>query len=209
MTKELGAIHQIINKTIDQTNKSEMQELSAFYQDYYDKSIKLYDNLDMTKILNTKKSISGYDSTGYIEEFIDLNYNKLQKRLDEIKVSNEYDYGFYPGRYNKIHSFLYSSIGKKLIIEMSLMMVFCMLYIMDYERVHKTRDIIIGSKFGKETMKYKIIAGFMSGLVFSIVLCVITFVSFFKYVSFDGLWNVPISSSMVAEERYMKMFYNV
>ena len=89
------------------------------------------------------------------------------------------------------------------------MMVFCMLYIMDYERVHKTRDIIIGSKFGKETMKYKIIAGFMSGLVFSIVLCVITFVSFFKYVSFDGLWNVPISSSMVAEERYMKMFYNV
>ena len=211
--KELGIVHQIMLKTdrkkiqTEKVNVKEMDKLYTVYQEYYNDNLHLYDNLDMKEILAKKKEMFGYQPVGFMQGFVENNYEKLQKRVEEIKSTKEYEYDFYPGNYYEIHSFLYSNLGKKLIVEMSLLMVFSLLFIMDYERIHKTRDIVICSKAGKETMKYKILTGALCGTAFSIILCAITFIRFFSCVSFDGLWNVPIASTMVAEKRYPNFFY--
>ena len=56
-----------------------------------------------------------------MKKFVKDNYEHLQKRVEEIKSDKEYNDAFYPGQYYEIHSLLYSKLGKKLIVEMSLL----------------------------------------------------------------------------------------
>lgn len=127
--------------------------------------------------------------------------------MEEIKSDKEYNDAFYPGQYYKIHSLLYSKLGKKLIVEMSLLMALSILFIMDYERLQKTNDLVDATRTGKRIMDYKAFAGTLSGILFSAILCSVTWIYFFYCVSFKGLWNVSVASTLVAEKRYSGLFY--
>ena len=123
------------------------------------------------------------------------------------KAYQEYNQDFYPGQYYEIHSLLYSNLGKKLIIEMSVLMAISILFIMDYERLQKTNDIVDATKTGKKIMDYKALTGTLSGILFSAVLCSVTWIYFFYCVSFKGLWNVSVASALVAEKREPGMVF--
>ena len=86
---------------------------------------------------------------------------------------------FYPGQYYEIHSLLYSKLGKKLIVEMSLLMALSILFIMDYERLQKTNDLVDATRTGKRIMDCKAFAGTLSGILFSAILCSVTWIYFF------------------------------
>lgn len=210
-SKELSIMHHMITKTEDKNSesqdKNEREQLSKVYQEYYKENIGLYDNLDMTKILKQKEKIYQYQPKGFMKKFVKHNYDHLQKRVEEIKADKEYNQDFYPGQYYEIHSLLYSNLGKKLIIEMSVLMVINILFIMDYERLQKTNDIVDATKTGKKIMDYKALTGTLSGILFSAVLCGVTWIYFFYCVSFKGLWNVSVASTLVAEKREPGLFY--
>lgn len=210
-TKELEIMHHIITKTDDVTNtyqdKKETKQLSKAYQEYYKANVGLYDKLDMTKILKQKEKIYEYQPKGFLKKFVKHNYDHLQKRVQQIKADKEYNQDFYPGQYYEIHSLLYSNLGKKLIIEMSVLMAISILFIMDYERLQKTNDIVDATKTGKKIKDYKALTGTLSGILYSAVLCGVTWIFFFYCVSFKGLWNVSIASTLVAEKRDPGLFY--
>lgn len=210
-SKELEIMHHIITKTDDVTNthqdKNETKQLSKAYQEYYKTNVGLYDKLDMTKILKQKEELYQYQPKGFMKKFVKHNYEHLQKRVQEIKADKEYNQDFYPGQYYEIHSLLYSNLGKKLIIEMSVLMAISILFIMDYERLQKTNDIVDATKTGKKIMDYKALTGALSGILYSAVLCGVTWIYFFYCVSFKGLWNVSIASTLVAEKRDRGLFY--
>ena len=56
-------------------------------------------------------------------------------------------------------------------------------------------------------MDYKAFTGTLSGILFSAILCSVTWIYFFYCVSFKGLWNVSVASTLVAEKRYSGWFY--
>ena len=56
-------------------------------------------------------------------------------------------------------------------------------------------------------MDYKAFAGTLSGILFSAILCSVTWIYFFYCVSFKGLWNVSVASTLVAEKRYSGWLY--
>lgn len=99
--------------------------------------------------------------------------------MEEIKSDKEYNDAFYPGQYYEIHSLLYSKLGKKLIVEMSLLMALSILFIMDYERLQKTNDLVDATRTGKRIMDYKAFTGTLSGILFSAILCSVTWIYFF------------------------------
>lgn len=209
--KELKIMHHIITKTDDTTtnnqDRNETKQLFKAYQEYYKANVGLYDKLDMTKILKQKEELYQYQPKGFMKKFVKYNYDHLQKRVQEIKADKEYNQDFYPGQYYEIHSLLYSNLGKKLIIEMSVLMALSILFIMDYERLQKTSDIVDATRTGKKIMDYKALTGTISGILFSAVLCGITWTYFFYCVSFKGLWNVSIASTLVAEKREPGMVF--
>lgn len=182
-------------------NTEDTTDYMEFYQSYLETYGTMYDDLDMMDILKEKERMYDYHPTGAYEKFINGNYEKLQKRVEEIKQSGEDDYGFYPGMVYNIHSFLYGKIGKKLLLEMTVLVILSILFLMDYERIHKTRNLVLVTRTGKQVMRTKAFMGVLGGFLYSLLLMAGTYGYFFFHVSFTGLWKVPVASNLVTEAR--------
>lgn len=183
------------------TNTEDETDYMEFYQSYLETYGTMYNNLDMMDILKQKERMYDYHPTGAYGKFINENYEKLQKRVEEIKQSGEDDYGFYPGMVYNIHGFLYGKIGKKLLLEMTVLVILSILFLMDYERIHKTRNLVLVTRTGKQVMRTKAFMGVLGGFLYSLLLMAGTYGYFFFHVSFAGLWKVPVASNLITEAR--------
>jgi hypothetical protein len=166
----------------------------------------LYENLDMLSILEWKEEHFGYEPSGRYADFIRNNYEKLQERVCRIISTGENDYGFYPGQVYQIQSTLYGNLGKKLLLEMSVLMVLSILFLMDYERMQNTSDIVIATKTGKHIMRTKALMGIAGGMMYGFLLMAGTLSFFFWEVPFSKLWNVPVASELAAETRNLLLY---
>lgn len=198
--QDVSPKEQVQTKTAT-TNTEDKTDYMEFYQSYLETYGTMYDNLDMMDILKQKERMYDYHPTGAYGKFINENYEKLQKRVEEIKQSGEDDYGFYPGMVYNIHGFLYGKIGKKLLLEMTVLVILSILFLMDYERIHKTRNLVLVTRTGKQVMRTKALMGLLGGLLYSLLLMAGTYGYFFFHVSFIGLWKVPVASNLITEAR--------
>jgi hypothetical protein len=178
----------------------------SFYRSYVEESRLLYEDLDMLSILERKEELFGYEPSGWYADFIRHNYEKLQERVSRIISTGENDYGFYPGQVYKIQSTLYGNIGKKLLLEISILMALSILFLMDYERGQNTSDIVITTKTGKRIMRTKALMGIAGGMMYGALLMVGTLSFFFWNVPFSKLWNVPVASELAAEMRNLLLY---
>lgn len=188
------------NEALSQLKK-DGNEMEVFYAESAEQSMKLYENLDIIDVKKQKQELMSYYPTGSYAKFIDGNYEKLQKRVLEIKSTGEGNYAFYPGYNYKIHSMLYDKLLQSLIWQMSVLMVLSVLFLMDYERIQKTREIVLVSKARRNLMRKKAQMGILAGIMYSVVLLSLSPGAFFVKVSFAGLWKVPVCSAMMAEVR--------
>ena len=56
-------------------------------------------------------------------------------------------------------------------------------------------------ELGRESWIIKLFSGTLSGILFSAILCSVTWITFFYCVSFKGLWNVSVASTLVAVKK--------
>lgn len=176
------------------------------YQSYLDAYGDMYEDLDMMSVLEDKKKLDDYRPAGAYGEFVDNNYRALQDRVEEIKRTGEGDYGFYPGEIYGVFRMLYRKLGQTLLLQMVMLMMLCLLVLMDHERIHGTRDIILSTTTGKGIIRVKMSTGLVCGLLYSILLMAGTYLCFFWHISFDGMWEVPVASVAMAENRGMLMY---
>ena len=158
------------------------KEYKEAYEDYKSTYEGMYDDLDMMKILEKKQEMYNYHPKGEMQQFMEDNYRKLQFRVEAIRSTEENGYGFYPGNQYKIHSILYGHIWKSLILEGAVLMMLSVLFLMDYERINKTRDIVITTVAGKECMRYKILAEARNQMMYP-------FVTFFRMTEQQYLFS--------------------
>ena len=163
--------------------------------------IPMYDNLDMMNILEVKQDMYDYHPSGDFQSFIESNYQKLQQRVEEIKDSKESDQLFYPGDYYRLHTFLYKNIMSYLIIEILILTLVSVLYVMDFERLKQTQEIVYSSKIGKKIQRKKVMSGLLVGIIIGAFLMVVTLSYYFATVSYQGLWDVSVSSAMASVPR--------
>lgn len=189
---DIEAVYDVI------TGKITGGEYYDFYEQYKKDYSDIYTKLNMNDIKNMKEDMSKFYPSGSYKKFIDNNYKRLQKRVEDIIASNDTDADFYPGDSFQIHGKLYKII-ERCIIEMMLMMCFSILYLMDFERINKTEDIVFSSSAGRKNMWIKWCAGTCNGLIFSVMIIAASLAMFFAFVPMKGLMDVPISSYMVME----------
>lgn len=190
--KSLNGVYDVI------TGQADSGEYFELYTEYKNSVSGSYDTLDMQKIKQMKEDMTGFVPSGCYQEFIDKNYDKLQNKLKQIKADGDTIGDFYPGDVFRIHKKLYL-VMKLCIIEMLLMMCFSVLYLMDYERLNKTEELVYASNIGRRAMCIKKIIGIIGGLVFSGLLLFVSLAVFFSFVPMKGLWQTPVSSVMVME----------
>lgn len=201
MRKELRQMHVAV--TDEETASPEYESAYADYKKTYGG---MYDTLDMRKILEQKEKKSGYEPQGAWGMWIVRNYDRLQKRVEQIRKTGEGTYAFYPGSWYKLHSALYGKLWKKLILQTAVLMILSMLYLMDYERIYKTQDLVLATTTGKKMMEKKMLAGTLCGLFYAGLLTAFTLLVFFAAVPFQNLWHVPVAACMVAEPRLQMMY---
>ena len=201
MRKELRQMHVAV--TDEETASPEYESAYADYKKTYGG---MYDTLDMHKILEQKEKKSGYEPQGVWGSWIVRNYDRLQKRVEQIRKTGEGTYAFYPGNWYKLHTTLYGKLWKKLILQTAVLMILSMLYLMDYERIYKTQDLVLATTTGKKMMEKKMLAGTLCGLFYAGLLTVFTLLVFFAAVPFQNLWHVPVAACMVAEPRLQMMY---
>lgn len=173
MRKELRQMHVAV--TDEETASPEYESAYADYKKTYGG---MYDTLDMRKILEQKEKKSGYEPQGAWGMWIVRNYDRLQKRVEQIRKTGEGTYAFYPGSWYKLHSTLYGKLWKKLILQTAVLMILSMLYLMDYERIYKTQDLVLATTTGKKMMEKKMLAGTLCGLFYAGLLTVFTLLVF-------------------------------
>ena len=91
-------------------------------------------------------------------------------------------------------------------MQTAVLMILSMLYLMDYERIYKTQDLVLATTTGKKMMEKKMLAGTLCGLFYAGLLTVFTLLVFFAAVPFQNLWHVPVAACMVAEPRLQMMY---
>ncbi|MDO5409467.1 MAG: hypothetical protein Q4F21_03325 [Lachnospiraceae bacterium] len=166
----------------------------------------LYDRVNMIEIKDLKEELQEYHPKGTYKRYIDTGYERLQRRVEEIRKNGEEMQAFYPGIYYELHNVLYHRIIKPVLLEMMLIMSIGILFLMDYERMQKTGELVYSSKAGRRIQKIKIKAGLSTGFLFCIVLLFSVLAIYFSKISYQGLWDVSVSSAMLAEYRGI-LFY--
>lgn len=171
------------------------------YADYKKAYGNLYQDLNMLEIMKKKEQMGDYRPTGNYQKFIENNYKKLQKHVDELKVSVASRADYYPGLVYKVHSTLFGKLGKNLLTEVVILALLSVLYLMDYDRVQKTWDQVLVTESGKRVMGLKMAAGIFGAILYSSLLMIVSYGYFVWKLPLRGLMHVPVSACMVAEAR--------
>lgn len=107
----------------------------------------------------------------------------------------------YPGSTFRLHNKLYVKILRSVFIELGFLILFSILFIMDYERMNNCSDLVYSSSIGRKIQLIKWGSGVMVGLGFGIMILAITLFIWFSLVEYKGFWNISISSALMTEPR--------
>lgn len=163
----------------------------------------VYDGFDMISLKERKEELQGLTLKGNLKEFVDNCYEKLQTRVEQITSTNEADGGFFPGDWYRMHSFLFGTMFKIVLLQMSVLIVLSVIIAMDYDRIHHTLDIVYSSKIGRKRLMKEVVAGLLVGILISVFIFLIVFAIYFLVFPYDGVLKTPISSGLMAEVRGM------
>ncbi|MGM9988853.1 MAG: hypothetical protein ACI35O_16725 [Bacillaceae bacterium] len=180
----------------DLKKQKEIDELSLFYM-YHSQAISLderYYAIDIKAIGEDTKKM--YHITSTASNWIDTNFNEVEKRFNKLIEDEEYKSWFFAADPYRMHSHLFRSIMKMIVVEGALMVVLLSAYIACFERDNRTSHLTFSTKIGRTLMVRKWFASlFGTTLAFSILVG-ITLVTYFTVYDYSGLWNVPITSGL-------------
>ena len=175
-------------------------------QDYYKESLKRYDVLDMEEIKEMKQEMYRYYPSGSFKAFIDTRYKKLNERVEEILSGDEHEGNAYPGEIYRLHKTLYANVLRWVFLEMGLLVVFAVLFIMDYERIQGTVAVTYASYIGRKIQCVKWCVGIWSGIIVGAILLLLTLGAWFLLIPYDGFWDISMSAALLTEPRGILMY---
>ena len=178
------------------------EDMDQAYAAYVKTYEGIYDTLKIAEIKEAKIGISvNFKPEGAYQSWIDRNYERLEMRVREIRETGEARRGFYPGLVYEVHSKLFRRLFRVVLLELSIMTAFSVLYLMDYERLQRTESIVFCSKTGRSLLFGKWFAGMVCSFIYAMILVGVPVGAFLWFVPMNGLWDTAVSSFMVMERR--------
>ena len=157
----------------------------------------IYNGFDMNKRGTYFLKEVGADAT--LTSFLKPNYAKLQQRVEQIRQDGEMDTLFFPGTTYAMHSFLYNTLFKSILMESAILGVLVMLYSVSFEFMHGTQALTYTTQRGRMLTLDQFGASLFTGLLVPLFLLGVTLPVYFSKFHYSNLWDSIVSCSMNAE----------
>lgn len=163
----------------------------------------IYHDFDMNKRGTYFLKKASADAS--LTSFLKPNYAKLQQRVEQIRQDGEMDTLFFPGTTYEMHSFLYNTLLKNILIESAILGVLVMLYSVSFEFMHGTQALTYTTRRGRILTFDQFGASLLTGLLVPLFLLGITLPVYFSKFHYSNLWNSMVSCGMNAEQHGMEI----
>lgn len=148
-----------------------------------------------------KITIDKYQLSGNAAKTLQKEFDKFEQRLDEIIETGEHKTWFFAGKPYMMHSFLFNTILKYSAIEALIIIVLATAFVTNYEFENRTHFVVYATKRGRNVIKDKLIASFVTAATIVTFLFVITLATYFLVFDYSYLWTSSISSALNWEFR--------
>ncbi|WP_019119512.1 hypothetical protein [Brevibacillus massiliensis] len=152
-----------------------------------------YDEIDWNKI--GEREVHKYKLSGSAAEILKKAYNKLSRRFEEIKETDEHKTWFFSGKPYRMYGFLFASLFRPIIFETLMLIVLATALITNYEFENKTCLVAYSTRRGRSLMKDKLAASLLTTAGIVTVILALTLGVYFAVFDYSHLWGSAISSA--------------
>lgn len=163
-----------------------------------------YDNLSARSLLKLAASFQADKNSDTVNKIVEKNYEKVDKRIQQIKSDGEAEDVYYVGTTFGLHTELYGTVLYLVLIECLFVAILMTAYLLDYEKIFHTHQNVYSSKRGRSVVFSKCLAAVCTTVFASVVLITVTLIVFFCRV--PHLWSFmqsSVSSAMATEKRFL------
>ncbi|OCA85782.1 hypothetical protein A8F94_12985 [Bacillus sp. FJAT-27225] len=157
----------------------------------------IYEKLDFKQ--TAELEIINLNLSGEAAETVRKTFSQLEARKAEIIENGEHQTLFFHGKTYKLHTFLFRTLLKAILVEALILSVLAAAYINTYEFENKTHLIAYSTKRGRKLAVDKLIASLTASTMMTTFLLALTMVCYLTLFNYSNVWSVPISSYFNAE----------
>ncbi|MFC4401962.1 hypothetical protein [Gracilibacillus xinjiangensis] len=165
--------------------------IETYYRTAQDIDV-IYENLDIENRAETIINLYGFK--GEAAETIRAQFEQLEDRKVQLIENQEHKHLFFYGKIYEMHNLLFKDIGLILIFELIILVVLITGAVTNYEFEQKTALVTYTTKIGRKLVLHKFISAGIANTAAIFSLTGATLGIYFLVFTYDGLWNVPVSS---------------
>lgn len=155
--------------------------------------VDVFDNYNVLEVGETY--VDNLELKGSIAEKMKNKYVLLQRSVDKKEQNNESLTLYLASSTYNIHSFLFTNLLSKILLEGALIGVLAVLFSLDYEQIYKTEDVVYATREGRNLISKKLYSGIIIGTFFYIIIAIISLILFLTLNKFGSILGSSISSS--------------
>ncbi|PWA09756.1 hypothetical protein DCC39_12390 [Pueribacillus theae] len=175
-------------------------ELHSFYETYVkemyaDMATSMdadYASFDMKRM--GEDEISRFGLTGAAAETLRKEYAQFADRFEALQANNEHKQWFFAGKQYGMHSLLFRTMFRSIVIETMILVVLATAFITNYEFENRTQLVTYATRRGRRFMLDKLVASLIATSGITIFLLVVTLSTYFSFFDYSHLWKTAISS---------------
>lgn len=162
-----------------------------------------YEEIDITEIAEAEIKKCGL--SGKAANTVRKQYKKFAKRFNELVENGEHKNLFFMGPVYKMQSLLFRRIFKIFIFEIVVLVVLITAYLVNYEFENNTQLLTYSTKRGRELIIDKLYTSILANVIVVTIVMLTGLTTYFSVFDYSGLWDVPISSALMAEGNIIYM----
>lgn len=194
--------------TFKEQEKYAEEELNTFYETalkemYMSTAASMdesYAGFDIQKI--GENEIAQFGLTGSAAETLRKEYRAFEDRFAALQQNGEHRQWFFSGQNYHMHSLLFGTVFRHLVIEGIILVVLATALITNFEFEQRTQLMAYATKRGRTLIVDKLVASLLTTIALTIFLSVVTLGTYFAIFDYAHLWKTAISSGFNWEANF-------
>ena len=152
----------------------------------------IYADYDLSGLVTRYQQLLSASPTA--SAWMTAKYQALEQRVDHLAQTGA-AMDLYAGPMtHDSHQFLFGTLMRAMVGEGAVLGMLAALYLLGYEKVHRTEGMVYTTSTGRNMVRGKIVAAVTAGVALYLLLTGLTLGIYFVQWDYSGLWSASVSS---------------